>query len=1021
VEPVQSVENADRAICASPDDARAVIVETFRTGKGGAVTHTVGARPARQRDPLVGRADELDALEQLLDEFDGGSPGAIELVGEPGIGKTRLFAELAARAELRGHLILSGSASELERELPFSVFVHALDEYVESLDLNLLSTLDDDVQAELAYVLPSLSALAAGRAVALQHERYRSHRAVRALLEHLSQTKPLVLVLDDFHWADSASVELLGALLRRPPAAAVLTAVGLRPRQTPERLAAALERAHRAATLTRVELGGLTLDEARELLGERVDAAGAAVLHQESGGNPFYLEQLMRSPERAGAATSAPEIWLTGLEVPPAVAASLSEELGLLSDGGRLVLEGAAVAGDPFEPELAAAAAATSEAAAMDAIDELLELDLIRTTDVPRRFRFRHPLVRRAVYEATAGGWRLGAHERCAEALAGRGVTAAARAHHVERSARQGDVAAVAVLRAAGEAAARLAPESAARWFGGALRLLPPTAPAQDRVELLLARAGALAAAGHFTDSHEALLEAVEIVPERSSALCTRVATACAGVERFLGRYEQAHARLVKALRGLPEPASVESVGLLIELTVNEFYRSRFEAMHDWAARAVSGARVVEDAGLMAAALVMPALADAMTGPTERARSRRAEAAVLVDGLPDDELSLRPDAAAWLAAAELYLDLYAEADAHASRALRLARMTGRADPFFGLYQILPRVWYVRGKLAEAAELLDGAIEAGHLLGPSPALAGNLFNRSVVALAAGELDIAFATAEEGVELTRDLDEGFVTAWAAVRLAAVLLETGQPLEAVELLLGRAGGEELTLIPGGWRTYCLELLTRCWLALDRRSEAERAAGVAEMVAADVRLPLATAWADRAVAGAALRSGDAARAIEGALASAAAAQEVGAPVEGALSRMLAGRALAQAGQRDRAVAELQRAAAAFDACGALRYRDNAERELGKLGHRPHRRTRAGKTDGTSIDSLTERELQLARLVVGRKTNPEIAAELFLSQKTVETHLRHIFRKMDVRSRVELARAVERVDRAALAAEPRA
>ena len=118
--------------------------------------------------------------------------------------------------------------------------------------------------------------------------------------------------------------------------------------------------------------------------------------------------------------------------------------------------------------------------------------------------------------------------------------------------------------------------------------------------------------------------------------------------------------------------------------------------------------------------------------------------------------------------------------------------------------------------------------------------------------------------------------------------------------------------------------------------------------------------------------------------------------------------------------MAELQRAAAAFDACGALRYRDSAERELGKLGHRPHRRTRAGNTDGTSIDSLTERELQVARLVVDRKTNPEIAAELFLSQKTVETHLRNIFRKIDVSTRVELARAVERADHGARATRPR-
>ena len=147
----------------------------------------LGARQVGGHDPLVGRADELDLFEQVLEELNRGPAHAVELVGEPGIGKTRLLSELAARAELRGHLVLSGSASELERELPFSIFVHALDEYVESLDPNLLSTLDDDVQAELAHVFPSLSALAAGRAVALQHERYRSHRAVRALLEHLAQ------------------------------------------------------------------------------------------------------------------------------------------------------------------------------------------------------------------------------------------------------------------------------------------------------------------------------------------------------------------------------------------------------------------------------------------------------------------------------------------------------------------------------------------------------------------------------------------------------------------------------------------------------------------------------------------------------------------------------------------------------------------------------------------------------------------------------------------------------------------
>jgi ATP/maltotriose-dependent transcriptional regulator MalT len=960
---------------------------------------------------FVGRADELSSLERILDELDRGCPGAIELAGEPGIGKTRLLTELAARAGARGHLVLSGAASEFENDLPFSVFVDAVDEYVAGLEPGRLAVLDGAVQAELAHVFPALSALAGGQQVSPQHERYRSHRAVRALLEHLAQSRPLVLVLDDFHWADSASVELLGALLRRPPAAAVLTAVALRPRQTPERLAITLERAHRSAAVTRVDLGALTLDEARQLLGGRFDMARAALLYQESGGNPFYLEQLARSPARAPQFTSAPEISLTGLDVPAAVAASLAEELTLLSGVGRLVLEGAAVAGDPFEPELAAAAAATSEAAGMHAVDELLGLDLIRTTDVPRRFRFRHPLVRRAVYEATAGGWRLGAHERCAEALAARGASAAARAHHVDRSARQGDLAAVAVLREAGQATARLAPESAARWFGGALRLLPETAPAEDRAELLLARSRSLAAAGRFTSSHEAALEAAALVPGQPSALNTIVATACASVERFLGRYEHAHARLVRALRLLPEPASVGRTELLIELTLNEFYRSRYEAMHDWAAPAVSAAKEVGDAALIATAAVMPAFAAAMTGPTQTARSRRAHAAALVDELSDDELSLRPDAAGWLAIAEVYLDLYAEADAHASRALGLARASGQGDPLHRLYPVLPRVWYVRGKLAQAAELLDGAIEAGRLLGSPPALAGNLFNRSVVALAAGDLDIALATAEESVELTRDLDEGFVTAWAAARLADVLFETGQPGRAIELLLGRAGGEELTLIPGGWRAYWLELLTRCWLALDRPGKAGRAAALADVMAAAVQLPLAAAWAGRAVAAVALDAGDAALAAERALASADAANAAGAPIEAALSRAVAGRALAETGEQDRAVAELQRAAAALDACGARRYRQSAERELGKLGHRPHRRTRPGQANGAGIESLTGRELQVAWLVVDRKTNPQIAAELFLSQKTVETHLRNIFHKIGVTTRTALACAVERTD----------
>jgi DNA-binding CsgD family transcriptional regulator len=253
---------------------------------------------------------------------------------------------------------------------------------------------------------------------------------------------------------------------------------------------------------------------------------------------------------------------------------------------------------------------------------------------------------------------------------------------------------------------------------------------------------------------------------------------------------------------------------------------------------------------------------------------------------------------------------------------------------------------------------------------------------------------------------------VGVWAAAILSAALLESGDPGRAADLLVASAGGEEAPLVPGAWRATWLEWLTRCWLALGRPAEAERAAANAEARARKFGLRLASASAARATAAVALDAGDAHTAAERALVSAALADEAGAPVAAALSRTLAGRALAQAGETDRAAAVLERAAAELDACGARRYRDRAERELRAVGRAVHRRTRRGRADGGGIASLSGRELEVARLVVDRRTNREIAAELFLSVKTVETHMRNLFRKLDASSRVEVARAMERAER---------
>ena len=690
----------------------------------------------------------------------------------------------------------------------------------------------------------------------------------------------------------------------------------------------------------------------------------------------------------------------------------LTEELALLEPAARRVLEGAAVAGDPFELELAAAAADVAEPSAVDALDELLARDLVRSTEVPRRFGFRHPLVRGAVYEAAPGGWRLGAHERCAGVLAGRGAPAATRAHHVEHAARHGDAAAVAVLCEAAEAVAQRTPAGAARWYGGALRLLPVDTPLEQRIGLLGARAGALVASGQFADAHAALTDAIRIAPEDAVALRVQLIAACAGVDLLLGNLAAADRRLERALEQLPGDGSPEAFALMLDLARVAPYRCEFEAGRRWSERALDAARSLGDDGAIADAAAILALALAFTGDVAAGQERRAEAERLLAAMAEERLGDHLQALNNLAGAGMYLDRLREGLEHAERSVALARATGQGHLYPALVPILGTLLTLRGRLAEAAELEDGAIEAARLTGNEQALAWALYHRAFSALNAGEVELAVSLADECFELTPEPEASIVAQFGGMILGLALIERGDPAAGVELMIAQGGGAGLSRFPGCWRGYFLERLVRGELALGRRAEAEAAAAAAAAVAEATGLQFAATAARRAAAQLALDS-DPATAAAHALASAEAADAIGTPVEAAVSRTLAGVALARAGDRTRGIAELQRAAAELEACGAIRHRDAAERELRRLGRRDmHRRTRAGRTDGTGVDALTERELQIARLIVDRKTNREIATELFLGRKTVETHIRNVFHKLDVSSRVAVARVVERARR---------
>ena len=271
--------------------------------------------------PLVGREPELSALARVLARVEGGRSALVEVAGEAGIGKTRLLGHLAEHAERRGCLVLGGRATEFERDAPYGLLIDALDRHLEALEGARLRRLAGEELPALAVALPAVEALLG--APAPPAERYVVQRALRSMLTRIAIPRPLVLCLDDVHWADPASLGLLAALARRLPEGRVLLALACREGQIPAALVAALGEAVRAERAERLAPRPLTRAEAAHLCGDdRVSA-----LHELSGGNPFYLEQLARArPDGNPDASLGPG----SAGIPAAVAAALAGELDSL-------------------------------------------------------------------------------------------------------------------------------------------------------------------------------------------------------------------------------------------------------------------------------------------------------------------------------------------------------------------------------------------------------------------------------------------------------------------------------------------------------------------------------------------------------------------------------------------------------------------------------------------------------------------------------------------------------------------
>jgi len=894
---------------------------------------------------------------------------------------------------------LSGRAAEFEQDLPLAALAEALEPYLARIDIARLGLDEHAHLAPLRGVLPFLRAPDAAVADrAGPDQRHQTLRALHALLEALAADRPLVLALDDLHWADSASVDLLCRALARGIASPSLLLLALRPRQAEERLQTALWEAERRGRVARIELQPLSPEDSAKLLVGVADRAQRDVIYRESGGNPLYLEQLAGAGERTVALPTehggAPEAG-----VPAAVGATIRGEARAHSPTARALLDGAAVAGDPFELALAASAAGIDEREAHAALDELVGGGLIGATDTPWRFRFRHPIVRRAVYHGAGAGWRIGAHERVAAALEARGSPASARASHVERSAQPGDLGAVGVLTAAGHETFRHAPVSAARWFEAASRLLPEDERHRDeRLRLAGQRATALGIGGRIDEGLQALNEFLALSPNEPSELRLRAAVFAAIFNELLGD-PGAGRRILRAERArLADQTGSDAADLNRELAFTYFFDG------DWAAMAGSArdALACECEGMVrVGALAALALAEFGRHDLDELRRSTSAAAALFDDLSDDEVAgHHPGIAGWLGWAEVCSERYVDAIAHLERGIGIARLGGLRDMAVGLLFIKVQALALTGRLDQLRADAQAATEASLLTTSNLLLSWAMTARCQASLLAGELHEAVRFGERGaVAATSSPASGI----ARLQLAEALLEVGQPQRCREELTKADGLPDLPPFPL-YEARCLELLARAQLALGDDGAAEWLTRRAESTAGRTALALPRAYAGRARAALLLHCGDPEAAVEAALGSCSAATAANAPIEAARGRIIAGRALAAAGQRTAAIEQLHAAHEQLAGFGAVLYSDEAARELRRLG-----RAVVRERDEHAPLGLTPRELEVIELVAAGRTNREIASELVLSVRTVDRHVSRIFQKLGVKSRIAALSAFER------------
>ncbi|HKN01146.1 MAG TPA: AAA family ATPase [Candidatus Binataceae bacterium] len=384
------------------------------------------------RTPFVGRAGQLKRLSAKLEEACNGRGSIAMLRGEPGIGKTRTIEEFADLAKQRGAVVLRGACYEGEWQAPYGPFAEAILDYASQADRAELAGALGKGASIIARVAPALRELVPNipEPVPLdkEEERFRVFDAVAQFLIAASQRTPLVLVLDDLHWADLGMVAMLSHLAHFVPANPILLIGAYRDAEVDRKhpLAGALASIGRLRNFENLQLEGLKSEEVGELLGiiGDQDAPDTLVkaLDAATEGNPLFIREVLLHLVEEGKILREGQGWASKLSVeelgiPEGVRQVISRRLLRLSEDANRLLAVASAFNGPFSFEVAAAAAGLDESAALGAIDEALDVQLLRPGSNSETFDFRHAIIRNTLYSQLNPARRVRLHRKIAEEM----------------------------------------------------------------------------------------------------------------------------------------------------------------------------------------------------------------------------------------------------------------------------------------------------------------------------------------------------------------------------------------------------------------------------------------------------------------------------------------------------------------------------------------------------------------------------------------------------------------------------